>query len=193
MCLIPTTIPTITEPTQGENTSVYVPPVEYNVLNIDFDALNGMTESETQRALNAYCDSLAGTNKNRYTGMLKDYNLIVLCAEAFSTGAVHKELTPTLYRLANEGIVFNNYYNTYPNNTIDGEYTLCMGLYPDASRGKEASSFYASRNRLLPFCLGNVFKNQRGIQSYGYHNYYGGYYGGYYGSYYGNYGKEEKE
>ena len=175
----PTAAPTETEPTQETDRPIYVPPVEYNVLHIDFDALNGMTESETLLALNAYCDSLAGTNKNPYTGMLKDYNLIVLCAEAFSPAAIHKELTPTLYRLANEGIVFNNYYNTYPNNTIDGEYTLCMGLYPDASRGKDESSFYASRNSLLPFCLGNVFKNQRGIQGYGYHNYDGGYYNRY--------------
>ena len=175
----PTTTPATTEPTQGESTSIYMPSVEYNVLNIDFDALNGMTDSETQLALNTYCDSLAGTNKNPYTGMLKDYNLIVLCAEAFSPAAIHKELTPTLYRLANEGIIFNNYYNTYPNNTIDGEYTLCMGLYPDTSRGKDDSSFYASRNNLLSFCLGNVFKNQRGIQGYGYHNYDGGYYGRY--------------
>jgi hypothetical protein len=33
------------------------------------------------------------------------------------------------------------------------------------------------RNSYLPYCLGNIFKQQRGIQSYGYHNYYGSYYG----------------
>ena len=171
-----TTVPETTAPEEDRTQSVYVPKVEYNVLNIDFDALNAMTEDAAIQALNAYCDSLTGTNKNQYTGMLSDYNLIVLCAEAFSTGAIDKEVTPTLYRLANEGIIFNNYYHTYPNNTIDGEYTLCMGLYPDASRGKDACSFYASRNCLLPFCLGNLFMNQRGVQGYGYHNYDGGYY-----------------
>ena len=162
---------------QGEQPENQEPVNPYNVLEIDFDALNELTTDKKIIEINNYCASLAGTKKNEYTGMLNDYNLIVLCAESFATGAIHKELTPTLYRLANEGIIFNNYYNTYPNNTTDGEYTLSMGLYPDMTRGKSLSSFYASRNSYLPFCLGNVFKEQRGIQAYGYHNYYGSYYG----------------
>lgn len=153
------------------------PKTEYNVLNIDFDALNAGTTDETLLALNRYIESLTGTNKNEYTGMLSDYNLIVLCAEAFATGAIHEELTPTLYRLSQEGIIFNNFYNTYPNNTTDGEYTLCMGLYPDITRSKATASFYASRNSYLPFCLGNIFEEQRGIKSYGYHSHIGSYYG----------------
>ena len=149
----------------------------YNVLDIDFAALNALTDDEKIVQINNYCASLTGTNKNAYTGMLRDYNLIVLCAESFATGAIDKELTPTLYRLANEGIVFNNFYNTYPNNTTDGEYTLCMGLYPDFSRVKAISSFYSSRYSYLPFCLGNAFSQQRHIQTYGYHNHIGSYYG----------------
>ena len=151
--------------------------VEYNVLEIDFDQLNTLTENKKQIAINDYCKSLTGTNKNEYTGMLSDYNLIVLCAESFSTAAIDPELTPTLYRLANEGFIFNNYYNTYPNTTTDGEYSLCFGLFPDTSRGKSASSFYASRGSYEPFTLGNIFLEQKEIQSYGYHNYYGSYYG----------------
>ena len=149
----------------------------YNVLDIDFEKLSETTTDEKLLSMNRYFASLPGTNKNDYTGMLSDYNLIVICAEAFATGAIHEELTPTLYRMANEGIIFNNYYNTYPNNTTDGEYTLCMGLYPDISRDKGAASFYTSRNSYLPFCLGNIFMEQRGVQSYGYHNNVGSYYG----------------
>lgn len=165
------TVPTetVTEPTE--------PPIEYNILDIDFDELNGMTEKDKIEKLNNYCAQLTGTNKNEYTGLLHDYNLIVLCAESFSTAAIHPEITPTLYRLANEGIIFNNYYNTFPNTTTDGEYALCMGLYPDASRGKSDSSMYASRKSYLPFVLGNIFSEQAGIQAYGYHNYVGSYYG----------------
>ncbi len=151
--------------------------IRYNILDIDFDALSQLTEDKTLLALNEYCKSLAGTKQNEYTGMLSDYNLIVLCAESFATGAIDPELTPTLYRMANEGIIFTNYYNTYPSNTTDGEYTLCMGLYPDSSRGKSQSSFYASRDSYLPYCLGNVFSQQLDIQAYGYHNYLGSYYG----------------
>lgn len=154
-----------------------LPEAEYNVLELDFDALNAKTENEVIQTINDYCARLTGTNKNEYTGMLSDYNLIVLCAESFATGAIDPELTPTLYRLANEGIIFNNYYNSFPNTTTDGEYAMVQGLWPDTSREKGSSSLYNSRNSYLPFTLGNLFLEQRGIQSYGYHNYTGAYYG----------------
>jgi len=109
--------------------------------------------------------------------MLADYNLIVLCAESFATGAIYPELMPTLYKLSTEGIVFNNFYNSFPNTTTDGEYALMQGLWPDTNREKKASSLYSSRNSYLPFTLGNLFMEQRGIQSFGYHNYEGSYYG----------------
>lgn len=165
-----------TEPVPSEEPEAIVKEVTYNVLELDFDALNLLTEDEKIQAINDYCAGLTGTNKNEYTGMLSDYNLIVLCAESFDTGALHPEVTPTLYRLANEGIVFNNYYNTFPNTTTDGEYTMCMGLYPDGTRSKQNASFKASIGNNLAFALGNVFQNQKGIQSYGYHNYVGSYY-----------------
>ena len=152
------------------------PQVAYNVLDIDFGKLNQLTDDARIQALNDYCASLTGTNKNEYTGMLSDYNLIVLCAESFDTGALNPEITPTLCRLASEGIVFNNYYNTFPNTTTDGEYALCMGLYPDGTRNKENASFKASIGNNLVHALGNMFQSQKGIQSYGYHNYVGSYY-----------------
>lgn len=151
----------------------------YNVLDIDFDELATMTDDKRIQEISKYCASLSGTQKNEYTGMLSDYNLIVLCAESFSTAAIDRERTPTLWKLAHEGIVFNNYYNTFPNTTTDGEYSLCQGLLPDKTRGKTASSFFASRNSYLPMCLGNIFQEQRSITSYGYHNYSGDYYGRY--------------
>lgn len=151
--------------------------VEYNVLDLDLDQLSTMTENEKLRALNAYCAQLTGTNKNEYTGMLADYNLILICGESFSSAAIHPEVTPTLYKLANEGILFENYYNSFPNTTTDGEYALLQGLWPDASRNKATSSLFASRGSYLPFALGNIFAEQRGVESWGYHNYRGAYYG----------------
>lgn len=160
-----------TQPQQEEE------PIRYNVLPIDFDKLSAQTEDEAKLALNNYFNSLTGTAQNAYTGMLADYNLIVLCGESFSRAAIHPEVTPTLYKLASEGIIFENYYNTFPNTTTDGEYALCQGLYPDSSRGKESSSMFASRNSYLPFTLGNAFREQKGAETFGYHNYKGDYYG----------------
>ena len=73
--------------------------------------------------------------------------------------------------------IFNNYYNAYPNNTTDGEYSFCLGLWPDTTRGKNASSFYASRGSYLPYSLGKIFREQREVNTYGYHNFLGSYYG----------------
>lgn len=167
----------IPEETQGENPAQKPAEVRYNVMNIDFDALNALTEDKKLLAINDYCSKVTGTNQNEYTGMLKDYNLIVMCAESFSPAAIDKDLTPNLYKLTQQGIIFNNYYNTFPNTTTDGEYALMQGLYPDAGRSKAVSSLYASRNSYLPFTLGNVFQSQRGVESFGYHNYRGSYYG----------------
>ena len=161
------TAPGATEPTEPER----------NVLKVDFGALNELTDDETIRGINNYCANQTGTQKNDYTGMLRDYNLIYICAESFSTAAIDPKLTPTLYKLANSGFVFENFYTTYPNNTTDGEYSLVMGLYPDSTRSKASNSFYASRNSYLPYTLGTVFKEQAGIQAYGYHNYVGSFYG----------------
>lgn len=167
----------IPEETQGENPAQEPAEVRYNVMDIDFEALNAMTEDKKLLAINDYCSKVTGTNQNEYTGMLKDYNLIVMCAESFSPVAIDKDLTPNLYKLTQQGIIFNNYYNTFPNTTTDGEYALMQGLYPDAGRSKAVSSLYASRNSYLPFTLGNVFQSQRGVESFGYHNYRGSYYG----------------
>lgn len=167
----------IPEETQGENPAQEPAEVRYNVMNIDFDALNALTEDKKLLAINDYCSKVTGTNQNEYTGMLKDYNLIVMCAESFSPAAIDKDLTPNLYKLTQQGIIFNNYYNTFPNTTTDGEYALMQGLYPDAGRSKAVSSLYASRNSYLPFTLGNAFQSQRGVESFGYHNYRGSYYG----------------
>ena len=143
-----------------------------NVLDgMDFDQLDQATEDEDLLSLNNYFASLQGTVKNNYTGLFSDYNLIVICAEAFSPYLIDPELTPTLYRMSNEGIVFRNFYNSFPNLTTNGEYGLCMGLMPDASK----MSFAVSKDNYLPFCLGNMF-SQAGVEARAYHNNIGTFY-----------------
>lgn len=171
-------IPETTEPEAAEEIPEETPKVYgRNILEIDWDALNAKTEDKKQLTINEYCRKLSGTRQNPYTGMLRDYNLIVLCAESFDTGAIQPEITPNLYKLSQQGILFENYYNSFPNTTTDGEYALMQGLYPDTSRSKAVSSLYASRDSYLPFTLGNAFRQQLGIDSRGYHNYRGSYYG----------------
>ncbi len=151
-------------------------PVVYNVLPLDFAALSAGTDNEKLIALDNYFSQVTGTNQNACTGMLRDYNLILICAESFSPAAVDPVYTPTLYRLTQEGILFQNYYNTFPNTTTDGEYSLMQGLYPDSTKDKYSSSMAASAKNDLPFALGNFFQREFGVKSWGYHNNVGSYY-----------------
>ncbi|MDD6024356.1 MAG: LTA synthase family protein [Oscillospiraceae bacterium] len=149
---------------------------EYNVLeSIDFEALAQSTDDESLKKLDEYMATVVPTRKNDYTGMLKGYNLITICAESFCPWFISEELTPTLYQLSHNGILFDNYYGTFQSVTTNGEYTMNMGLYPDMSRTKTQSSFDVSAGNYLPMCLGNAMKSI-GYQTWAYHNYIGDFY-----------------
>ena len=148
----------------------------YNVIeSIDFTALAGSAGSDILKATDEYLANATPTRKNNYTGLLKDYNLITICAESFCPWFISEELTPTLYKLSHTGILFENYYGTFQSVTTNGEYTMCMGLYPDMSRTKTDSSFNVAGTNYLPFCLGNALK-EMGYQTWAYHDYIGDFY-----------------
>ncbi len=125
--------------------------------------------------LSRYLSSVSPTPKNEYSAIAEGYNLITVCAEAFSPLLIDEEMTPTLYKLSTSGFVFKNFYNSFPNTTTNGEYSLCMGLMPDLGKNKVNSSFNSSANNYLPLCLGNIYTDM-GYKAYGYHNYYGTFY-----------------
>ena len=145
------------------------------IKGIDFASLNDKTSDEDIIKLNNYFAAQSGTNKNEYTGYFKDKNLIVLCGESFSPYFIDREMTPTLYKMVTGGFVFKNYFNSWPNTTTNGEYSLCMGMFPDMSRHKSDGSFKLSAKNYLPYCFGNQFKNI-GVNTYAYHNYKSSYY-----------------
>ena len=148
----------------------------YNVVeDIDFSKLSGSTDNAVLKATDEYLARIAPSRKSNYTGLLKDYNLITICAESFAPWFISKELTPALYKMTHTGIIFKNYYGSFQSVTTNGEYTMCMGLYPDMSRTKTDSSFNVAGTNYLPFCLGNAL-NDMGYVSYGYHDYIGDFY-----------------
>jgi membrane-anchored protein YejM (alkaline phosphatase superfamily) len=93
--------------------------------------LNASSGNDDITWLNNYFSSITPTNKNQYTGMFEGYNMIFITAEGFSKYLISEELTPTLYRLSNEGFVFNNYYTPlHYTSTSGGEFQNLTGLYP---------------------------------------------------------------
>lgn len=146
--------------------------IEYNKLDIDFDKLIEESNDETIKSMHEYFSSLTPSEKNKYTGMFKGKNLIFITAEAFDTIAIDENITPTLYKIANNGFIFNNYYQPlYPVSTSDGEYMNVISLIP-----KEGVwSFYKTSKNYMPFGIGNMFK-KLDYNTYGFHNHNYNYY-----------------
>lgn len=139
---------------------------EYNTYNIDFDKLISETNDENLISMHKYFKSVEPTEKNKYTGLFKGKNLIFITAEAFDTIAIDKDITPTLYKMANNSFVFNNYYQPlYPVSTSDGEYMNLISLIP-----KEGIwSFKKTSELNMPLGIGNMFKKE-GYNAYAFHN-----------------------
>lgn len=140
--------------------------VEYNVIEIDFDSLAEAEEDEVIQAIHKYMAYQEPSEKNEYTGMFEGKNLIVFVAESFSNIAIREDLTPTLYKMYNEGFQFDNFYiPLYPVSTADGEYMTDTSLMP-----KEGVwSISLARNIYIPYSYPNVFE-KLGYTSNAYHD-----------------------
>ena len=136
------------------------------VMDIDFGALIQKEQDEDLAAMHDYFARVEPTDKNEWTGYFEGKNLVWIVAEAFSSLAVDPELTPTLYRLSNEGFVFNNFYTPlWGSSTSDGEYVTTTSLIPKAG----AWSYLQSAENYMPFGFGNQFSKQ-GYRTLAYHN-----------------------
>lgn len=123
------------------------------------------SDNETINQLNTYFNATEGTYQNEYTGMFKGKNLIFILAEGFNEIAVDKERTPTLYKLINEGFVFDNFYSPEFLSTTGGEFQAVTGLVPT----QEILSKWKSDIPTMSFALGNSF-GKVGYRTQAYHN-----------------------
>ncbi|MCD8381293.1 MAG: sulfatase-like hydrolase/transferase [Lachnospiraceae bacterium] len=137
-----------------------------NALDIDFDALIAAESNSNIIALHEYVSSLTPTSKNEYTGLFEGKNLIVITAEAFSEQVINEELTPTLYRLANEGIKFTDFYQpAWGGSTSTGEYSVLMGLIPTDG----VNSMYETIGCNVYYTVGAALKRE-GYSTLAFHN-----------------------
>ncbi|MBQ9814364.1 MAG: sulfatase-like hydrolase/transferase [Lachnospiraceae bacterium] len=169
----------VTEPTseiepdsETETTAIVY---EDNVMDIDFDKLIAEEDNDTIRSIHEYVKSLKPSKQNEFTGMFAGKNIILITAEAFSKEVIDPVFTPTLYRMATKGIVFEDYYQPYwLGSTATGEFSNIMGIIPTNG----VSSFYNTIGKNLYLTIGNQLMRQ-GYTSYAFHN-------GWYDYYYRN-------
>lgn len=146
-----------------------------NILSIDFDAAAANAPNDDIRTLCEYFRNVTPTDKNQYTGMFEGYNMIFITAESFSPWCIDKELTPTLYKLANNGFVFDNFYNgLWGVSTSDGEYVNITGLVP--KQGVWSMKLSGRQGNYMRTSYGRMFR-ENGYKTYAFHNNYYDYYG----------------
>ena len=142
--------------------TVYAP----NVMDFDFAGLAASETNSRIAAIHRYVSSVQPTMKNEYTGMFKGKNLILITAEAFSKEVIDPELTPTLYRLANEGICFEDYYQPmWGGSTSSGEFSVLTGLVSASG----TNSIKEGRQQDLFLSIGKQLQKE-GYFSAAYHN-----------------------
>lgn len=162
----PPTTPGPTDPTQTvPETTVpeETKPIEYgyNEMELEFPS----TGNGYYKSLNEYVQAMTASKQNPYTGLFEGKNLIFITAEAFSAEVIDPELTPTLYRLANKGIQFTDYYQPSSAGTTGGEYQNIFGMLPTEG----GMSFKETVGKLNYFTLGSQL-DRLGYYGMAYHN-----------------------
>ena len=133
-----------------------------NIMKLDFSRIE---KPDQAVSLSQYIQSRTPTEKNRYTGMFRGKNLILITAESFAKELIDPELTPTLYRMANKGIVFEDFYQpAWGGSTSTGEYSWLTGLAPT-----DPLTMMLSHDKNLYFTMGNQLQ-RLGYASHAYHN-----------------------
>ena len=113
------------------------PPLVYlpQTLPIDFSALAAAEPNADVAAIHSYVALQTPSMTNEYTGLFAGKNLILITAEAFTGAWLSPELTPTLWRMAHEGIAFTDYYQPlWAAGTTGGEYSNLVGLVPGSGQ-----------------------------------------------------------
>ena len=149
------------------NTFIKEKKTRYNEqsLNFEFGSDNNILD------MNKYFKSRNLTNQNEYTGKFKNKNLIYILAEGFNTIAIDEKLTPTLYKLTNSGLQFENYYSPVFMSTTGGEFQYMLSLIPT----QQSLNKWKEGNIYLPYTIGNAFDKDKYLVN-AYHNWSYNYY-----------------
>lgn len=146
--------------------------INYNILDIDYEELIANETDDTIKQMHQYFSNVEPTAENDYTGKFEGYNLVFITAEGFAPYAIQELVTPTLYKMTDQGYNFTDFYvPLWDVSTSDGEYVSMTGLIPKSGLW----SFSASADNELPFVMGNQL-NRLGYETVGYHNHTYSYY-----------------
>jgi len=123
--------------------------------------------NETIKIIDEYLMNRPITPRNEYTGIFKDKNLVYIMVEAFDFMAIDEQLTPTLYKLTQDGFFFDHFFSPqYSCATGESEFIGLTSLIPRT--GICSPNSYT--NNTYKTSIFNLF-NKEGYFSSSYHNY----------------------
>lgn len=132
-----------------------------------WDELQKNTTNNDYKTLNNYFSTRTITEKNDYTGLFENKNLIVIMMESTNTIALNEAYFPNISKLANEGWNFTNAFS--PRNscsTGNNEMSGMTSLYT-INRSCTANIY---KDNVYPEAIFNLFNNA-GYSTSSYHNY----------------------
>jgi lipoteichoic acid synthase len=133
--------------------------------------MNSETNSRI-KALDNYYINQKITPKNEMTGKFEGMNFIYIMVEALDLIAIDENITPTLYKMSNEGIYFTNHYSPkYSCTTGESEFIGLVSLVPSS----DVCTPNQYRNNYYPTAMFSLFNNSD-YTSTSYHNYIDKYY-----------------
>lgn len=147
-----------------------VKPVDDKSRKTKTELWESLAAAETNSRIKKIDDYLLSkpiTPRNDYTGTFEGKNLIYVMVEAMDLVAIDQTLTPTLYRLTQEGWYFDNYYAPVAScATGESEFMSMVSLIPSTTVCTP-NSYY--KNDFSP-ALMNLFK-AAGYSTNSYHSY----------------------
>lgn len=161
-----------------DNTNIFTSQFGLNGLLLrEFDfkvqRIDVQPEVTIEQQIEAILDLNRKPQVNEFSGIYSGKNLLLIQAESLNNFAIDPILTPTLYRLKENGISIKGYNSPLLiGSTSDTEFMANTSLMP-ANNGKITSTEYFENT--FPVTLANSF-NANGYYSMASHNNYGVYY-----------------
>ena len=140
--------------------------IENYQFSLNAHKISDEAANEAQKFLDAYVNN---DNKNEYSGIFANKNLIMILCESLDDSIVNEDLMPNLYKLKNDSWYFADHYAPLLKyHTSDSEFISQTGMLPSQKYGSTYMNF---ADNSYPYSLGNLFKDN-GYNTNAYHSFY---------------------
>jgi len=123
--------PTISSETQEAASSEDAVSRKNDIDDTSWNELMQADDNDERKKIDQYLMSRTVSDYNDHTGMFQDYNVVYVMIEAFDYMAIDPQLTPTLYKMKEEGWDFTHHYTPkFSCATGESEFVSEISLVP---------------------------------------------------------------